>query len=249
MRAIGPRTDLGEGHDPRAAGNRLGVQRVTPGDAVDADEVIGPNTGAELYRAVTGEDPDGASVLSLAIGEAVADADRLLYGSEPGAMGQPIQRRRAVGAVIANADGGLRSGSTSATQAALAMMDEAGRAAGGTVAQLGVVDLASRGGRRMDPEAVLTAFDEAWEGGASAVLVEMSDLEKLPIATACRRPAPRAAGWRRRWPMPMSCSASCSNGSTSIATALVVSPAAPGEPRPAHHVRSRRPGIGNLAWP
>ena len=59
------------------------------------------------------------------------------------------------------------------------MMDEAGRVAGGTVgSQLGVVDLAAPGGRRMDPEAVLAAFDEAWDGGSSAVLVEMSDLER-----------------------------------------------------------------------
>jgi hypothetical protein len=60
------------------------------------------------------------------------------------------------------------------------MMDEAGRVAGGTVGgQLGVADLAAPGGRRMDPEAVLDAFDKAWDGGASAVLVEMSDLERV----------------------------------------------------------------------
>ncbi|HEX2564675.1 MAG TPA: hypothetical protein VHK25_12200, partial [Acidimicrobiales bacterium] len=196
VRAIGPRTDLGEGYVTLGAGNRARVQRGRAGDAVDADEVIGPNTGAELYRAVTGEDPGSASVLSLAVGEAVADADRLLYGSEPGAMGQAISDAGLSAAVIANADGGPPLGADERhREAALAMMDEAGRVAGGTVgAQLGVVDLAAPEGRRMDPEAVLTAFDEAWDGGASAVLVEMSDLER---ADRNRLPATgpaRAAG-------------------------------------------------------
>jgi hypothetical protein len=180
VRAIGPRTDLGEGYVTLGAGNRARVQRDRAGDAVDADEAIGPNTGAELYRAVTGEDPGDASVLSLAIGEAVADADRLLYGSAPGAMGQAIEDAGLSAAVIANADGGPPLGADERhREAALAMMDEAGRVADGTVgAQLGVVDVAAPGGRRMDPDAVLAAFDEAWEGGTSAVLVEMSDLER-----------------------------------------------------------------------
>ena len=180
VRAIGPRTDLGEGYVTLGAGNRARVQRDRAGDAVDADEVVGPNTGAELYRAATGEDPGDASVLSLAIGDAVADADRLLYGAAPGAMGQAIRDAGLSTAVIANADGGPPLGADERhREAALAMMDEAGRVADGTVgSQLGVVDLAAPGGRRVDPEAVLAAFDEAWDGGSSAVLVEMSDLER-----------------------------------------------------------------------
>ena len=72
------------------------------------------------------------------------------------------------------------------------MMDEAGRVALGSVDRaLTVVDPAAPGGRRMDPAAVLAAFDAAWaptEGdGAAAVLVEMSDLERaerngMPLA-------------------------------------------------------------------
>jgi hypothetical protein len=45
-------------------------------------------------------------VLSLAIGEAAADADRLLYGAAPGAMGQAIEDAGLSAAVIANSDGG-----------------------------------------------------------------------------------------------------------------------------------------------
>ena len=60
------------------------------------------------------------------------------------------------------------------------MMDDGGRVSGGTVGQgLSVVDPAAPGGRRMDPAAVLAAFDAAWaDGGNDAVLVEMSDLER-----------------------------------------------------------------------
>ena len=47
VRAIGPRTDLGEGYVTLGAGNRARVQRDRAGDAVDADETLGPNSGAE----------------------------------------------------------------------------------------------------------------------------------------------------------------------------------------------------------
>ena len=57
VRAIGPRTDIGEGYVTLGAGNRARVDRSRAGDAVDADEQIGPNTGAAIYRALTGHDP------------------------------------------------------------------------------------------------------------------------------------------------------------------------------------------------
>ena len=65
VRAIGPRTDLGEGYVTLGAGNRARVDRNRAGDAVDAGEQIGPNTGAAIYQALTGHDPAGAAVLSL----------------------------------------------------------------------------------------------------------------------------------------------------------------------------------------
>ena len=96
VRAIGPRTDLGEGYVTLGAGNRARVDRYRAGDAVDADEQIGPTTGAGLYQAVTGHDPEGAAVLSLAVEEARADADHLLYGSVPGSARTDAARRWAV---------------------------------------------------------------------------------------------------------------------------------------------------------
>ena len=170
VRAIGPRTDIGEGYVTLGAGNRARVDRSRAGDAVDADEQIGPNTGAAIYRALTGHDPAGAAVLSLAIEDARTDADHLLYGSVPGAMGKAIEAAGRSAAVIANADGGPPTGVDQPhREAALAMMDAEGRVRGGTVSRdLTVVDPAAPGGRRMDPAAVLDAFDAAWSGPDSA---------------------------------------------------------------------------------
>ena len=113
------------------------------------------------------------------------------------------------------------------------MMDAEGRVGGGTVSRdLTVVDPAAPGGRRMDPAAVLDAFDAAWSGpdASDAVLVEMSDLERaerdgLPLTGPERAAGPRqplAAGRR-------DARASCCSGSTSQRDrVIVVSPAAPG---------------------
>ena len=208
VRAIGPRTDIGEGYVTLGAGNRARVDRSRAGDAVDAGEQIGPNTGAAIYRALTGHDPAGAAVLSLAIEDARTDADHLLYGSVPGAMGKAIEDAGRSAAVIANADGGPPTGVDQLhREAALAMMDAEGRVGGGTVSRdLTVVDPAAPGGRRMDPAAVLDAFDAAWSGpdASDAVLVEMSDLERadrngLPLTgpeRAAGLASPLAAGRR-----------------------------------------------------
>ena len=179
VRAIGRRTDLGEGYVTIGAGNRARVDRSRAGDAVDAAEVVGPATGAELYQALTGDDPGDAAVLSLAVEEARIDADRLLYGAVPGALGQAVVDAGLSAAVIANADGGPPAGIDERhREAALAVMDEAGRVDAGTVGrQLTVVDPSAPGRRRTDPSAVLGAFDAAWPE-ADVVLVEMSDLER-----------------------------------------------------------------------
>jgi hypothetical protein len=195
VRTIGPLTDLGAGYITIGAGNRARADEQLAGQAYGADELVVQNTGAELYRAMTGKDPADAKVLALAITHARADADKLLYGSRPGALGQTVADAGKRTAVIANADGGPPAGTDRAhREAALAMMDEAGRVAGGVVDRsLTVVDPAAPGGRRTDPEAVLAAFDTAWASD-DAVLVELSDLERaerngVPVSGPERVPA------------------------------------------------------------
>jgi hypothetical protein len=179
VRAIGPRTDLGEGYVTIGAGNRARVDPQRAGDAYGADEQVGNATGAQLFQAATGADPGDARVLSLAVTEAREDADRLHYGSEPGALGQAVVDAGKRTAVIANADGGPPAGTDKAhREAALAMMDTAGRVPGGVVDDsLTVLDPSAPGGRRTDVGAVLQAFDDAWATD-DVVLVELSDLER-----------------------------------------------------------------------
>jgi hypothetical protein len=179
VRAIGPRTDLGEGYVTLGAGNRARVDPERAGDAYGADEQVGNATGAQLFEAATGADPDDARVLSLAVTEARDDAHRLLYGSEPGALGQAVVDAGKRTGVIANADGGPPAGTDKAhREAALAMMDTKGRVPGGVVDDsLTVVDPTAPGGRRTDTDAVLRAFDDAWATD-DVVLVELSDLER-----------------------------------------------------------------------
>jgi hypothetical protein len=175
VRAIGPRTDIGEGYVTIGAGNRARIDRAVAGDAVGADEVLDGRSGAELYELATGRRPDG-TVLHLAAEIAREDADGLLYGAEPGAIGRALREAGHTTAVIANADGddgGLHR------EAVLALMDPEGAVEAGRV-DLSLTREAPTAptGRVTDPNAVLDAFDAAWADGG-AVLVELSDLERV----------------------------------------------------------------------
>lgn len=182
IRAIGPRTDIGEGYITIGAGNRARVDRVTAGDALGVNEVLDGRSGAELYELATGWRPDG-DVVHLAADEARQDADDLLYGAEPGAAGGALRAAGHPTVVIANADGG---GGVLHREAALAMMDGRG------VVEAGRVDRSLLVAAPGEPEGVITnqravldAFDATWVEGA-AVLVELSDLERVErtVATA-----------------------------------------------------------------
>jgi hypothetical protein len=188
IRAIGPRTDIGEGYITIGAGNRARVDRATAGDALGVDEVLDGRSGGELYELATGQRPDG-QVVHLAADEAREDADDLLYGAEPGAAGEALRAAGHPTAVIANADG---SGGPLHRAAALALMDAGGVVAAGQVDRSLLVAAPDEPeGVITDPQAVLEAFDDAWTDGA-AVLVELSDLERVErtVATATLAGAP-----------------------------------------------------------
>ena len=152
VRAIGPRTDLGEGYVTLGAGNRARVDRDRAGDAVDAGERSGPTPAPRS----TGPSP----ATTLGRGRAVAGHRGRAGRRRPPAVrlgarrhGPGHRRRRPV-------RGGHRQRRRRPAdgvderhrEAALAMMDDRGRVAGGTVwSHLTVVDPAAPGGRRMDP--------------------------------------------------------------------------------------------------
>jgi hypothetical protein len=193
IRAIGPRTDIGEGYLTIGAGNRARIDRVVAGDALGAEEVLDGRTGAELYELANGMGPDGA-VLHLAAAIARDDADALLYGAEPGAAGRALRESGHATAVIANADG---DDGALHREAVLALMDREGAVERGRVDRSLTVEVpAAPTGRVTDLDAVLAAFDAAWVDGA-AVLVELSDLERVERAVATAEIAGRPPPDRR----------------------------------------------------
>ena len=123
-------------------------------------------------------DSGTGEVVVAAAGELRRHNDDLLYGAEPGALGEALVAAGRSSAVVANAD--VVEGAAGLVlhrEAALAMMDASGRSGGSVAPDLAVVDPAVPGERRVDDAAVLAAFGDVWQPGA-VVTVEMSDLDR-----------------------------------------------------------------------
>lgn len=165
VRAVGPRTTLAEGYATLGAGTRAAGQVEAEAALVDAGEVSPP--------VVSGLD------------EVVAANQALGYGAVPGALGQALGAAGRRSAVVANADVlGPTGARRPHREAALALMDEAGRVDAGTVGpELAVTDPGVGGGLRTDIDATLAAFSAAWSA-ADVVLLEASDLARADLAPA-----------------------------------------------------------------
>ena len=200
VRAIGPRTDLGEGYVTLGAGNRARVDR-KPGRGRRRRRRgrSDPTTGAELYRALTGHDPGDAAVLSLARSRRHGPTPTACSTARcPAPWARPSSTPGCPPRSSPTPTAARRLASTSATgRPRLAMMDEAGRVGRRhrRSPDLTVVDPAAPGGRRMDPTAVLDAFDAAWAGRAAAPCWWRCRTWSGPSGTACPPTGPeRAAG-------------------------------------------------------
>lgn len=165
VRAVGPRTTLAEGYATIGAGTRAAGQVEAGAALVDAGEVSPP--------VVSG------------LEEVVAANRTLGYGAVPGALGQALGAAGRRSAVVANADVlGPTGARRPHREAALALMDEAGRVDAGTVGpELAVTDPGVGGGLRTDIDATLAAFSAAWSA-ADVVLLEASDLARADLAPA-----------------------------------------------------------------
>jgi hypothetical protein len=173
VRTIGPRTSLGEGYATVGAGNRTAVQEMDAGTGLQRDESDFEGDGVAVFTRRMGAAPDG-DVFSIAFPSIKSDNDRLLYGAEPGALGEALRDADLQTAVVGNADAeGSRN-----REAVLAMMDERGTVATGRVDNgLNVLDPESPFGTASSPKLTAEAFDAAWsENGV--VLLEASDLER-----------------------------------------------------------------------
>jgi hypothetical protein len=105
--------------------------------------------------------------------------DRLLYGAEPGALGTTLTRAHRRAAVVANADRAIGAVADQVhREAALAAVDEEGRAPLGNVGpSLVVEDPTAPFGLHMDVDAAAAAVSAAWND-ADLLVLEMSDLDR-----------------------------------------------------------------------
>jgi len=182
------------------AGTRALAPPIDVAVALDPDETYGGVRTESILLRRLGRVPDG--IAYLAAGAAVELNDDGPFGGEPGRLGDLLEEAGVARAVIANADAaeGFVSDEPPpdgayARGAATALMGSDGIVPGGTVGRALLRDDPDAPfGRRLDHDAVLAAFDEAWdEEGRSVVLVEASDLNRAagygPRATAGQRRA------------------------------------------------------------
>ena len=190
------------------AGTRSLAPRVDVAVALDPDESYGGIRTADILQRRLGRVPDG--VAYLAAGAAIDLNERGSFGGEPGRLGDLLAAAEVDRAVIANADAaeGFVSDEPPpdgafARGAATALMGSDGIVPGGTVGRgLLVDDPAAPFGRRLDPAAVLEAFDSEWrEADRAVVLVEASDLSRAaaygPRATPAQARELRADALQR----------------------------------------------------
>ncbi len=191
VRTLGAETSAGEGYATIGAGNRATVEERVAGLAFPVDAPVvapvdgsggaGP-AGAVLEREC-GCDVGGASVVHLGTVEIDGRNRKLLYGAEIGSLGSALAQAGRTAAVVGNADGSLDGQPDGAgalhREAALAVTDQLGRVAGGTVgSQLSARDPSSPFGVRADVDATVAAFATAWDQ-SDLVLLEASDLERV----------------------------------------------------------------------
>ncbi|MGK2947690.1 MAG: hypothetical protein ACSLFP_03890 [Acidimicrobiales bacterium] len=167
------------------AGTRSLAPDVEVAVALDPDETYGGVRTADILQRRLGEVPDG--VAYLAAGAARDVNENSLFGGVPGRLGDLLAEAGIERAVVANADAaeGFVSDEpppdgSYARGAATTLMGADGIVPGGTVARdLLIDDPLGPFGRRLDPEAVLAAFDVEWEGADRLVaMVETSDLSR-----------------------------------------------------------------------
>lgn len=177
VRTIGISTDAGEGYATIGAGNRAAAPVESAGLAFPPDVEYDGDLVADVHERRFGVPADGAEVLQLGAAAIQRRNDDLLYGTEVGSLGEALADAGRSTAVVANADLELDPPAAQLhRQAALAVMDHAGRIARGRV-DPGLLDdrTDTPSGVALDADAVLETTSEVW-GESDVVLVELSDL-------------------------------------------------------------------------
>jgi hypothetical protein len=198
-RSVRQRTNPADGYAALGAGARA-VGSVTAGQNLEPDEHYGASTAAQVFERRTGVPlRQNIGVLSI---PSITDAnDGLPYDAVAGTLGQRLTENGFGRAVIANADEGELElpADRLHREAALGLMDPSGRVPAGRVDDgLLMRDPAAPFGLRLDRNAVMRAFTQAWDARKrNVVLVEASDLARAnsyrPLASADQRAALRRA--------------------------------------------------------
>lgn len=186
-RAVRRGTRLGDAYVTIGAGTRSVGDAAVDGQALAVDEPYGDDPAGEVFARRTGEEVDGG-IVELAITRILVRNGALHYDSEPGALGDALDREGIRRAVIANADTAELAPVEDRyhREAVAALMGSDGWLPEGVVdPTLLTEDPDAPFGVRTDVDAVLDAFRRVWAPpGRAVVLVEASDLER---ADAYRR--------------------------------------------------------------
>ena len=142
VRTIGPTTSLGEAYATIGAGNRATAEDAFAGQAYPPQASAEGDLVGDVFVRRCGCSGAGMAVLHLGMPRVTRSNDRLLYGAKPGALGEAIAKAGGHTAVVANADRAVGAVADQVhREAALGVVDEAGRAPLGTVGPgLGVAD-------------------------------------------------------------------------------------------------------------
>lgn len=177
------------------AGTRSVAPDVDVAVALDPDETYAGVRTADILERRLGRVPNGLAYL--AVGAAIDRNETSSFGGQPGLLGDRLDEAGIRRAVIANADAaeGFVSDEPPpdgayARGAATALMGSDGIVPLGTVGRgLLVDDPAAPFGRRLNPDQVLSAFDEVWTDERSVVLVEASDISRASAYAPRATPA------------------------------------------------------------
>jgi hypothetical protein len=177
---------IGSSYVTLGAGTRATAATETDGQGFDVDEPFGRDRAGRVFETRTGTKP-GRGLVYMPISEVIDDNERELYGAEVGLLGDELARAGIRRAVIANGDGSDPSTPERRVppyrrSAVAALMTHDGLVPRGRVDPgLLRADPQAPFGVRLDADAVIRSFDDAWTD-RSVVLVEGSDLVRAELA-------------------------------------------------------------------
>ena len=199
-RGVHPRSGPGDAYLTISAGTRATTERLVDGQVLALDEQSSGSAAGEIFRRRTGITPSGPFV-SLSWPALVRANDDRPYDAELGALADALTEADVSTSAIGNADGTDSIGVSYERQVGLALASGEGVVDRGELGKGLLVDDPSRPfGKRLDHEALVEGFREAWATAATpdggVVLVEASDLARAmryrALVTASRYDAIRA---------------------------------------------------------